>query len=72
MLHEGKTVHKQSTILKLYPQLDADGLIRVGGRLQQAQMPENSKHKIILAHGEDLVAKFSAYGHSREARTCWS
>ena len=41
------TVKKSSPIYKLDP-LVVDGLLRVGGRLQHAQMDEDSKHPVIL------------------------
>ena len=42
-----KTFNKSSHIYKLDPILE-DGLIRVGGRLQQAPISDNAKHPIIL------------------------
>ena len=67
LLREGKTVGSQSKILKLDPQLDKDGIMRVGGRLQQAQISEDSKHQIILPHGEQLVAKIILNTHTENA-----
>ena len=34
-----------------------DRVIRVGGRLQFADIPEETKHQIILSHGHTEVAK---------------
>lgn len=37
-----------STIIKLMPQMDKEGLLRVGGRLAKANIPEEAKHQLIL------------------------
>ncbi|GFV99979.1 integrase catalytic domain-containing protein [Trichonephila clavipes] len=38
----------QKSITFLHPFIDEHGLVRVGGRLQNSQLPFNSKHPIIL------------------------
>lgn len=50
-----KAVCKTSKIIKLDPFIDSNGLIRVGGRLQLADLSEDSKHQIILPHYHPLV-----------------
>ncbi|XP_048479150.1 uncharacterized protein LOC119692986 isoform X2 [Plutella xylostella] len=45
-LQEGKQT--ESSLKGLNPFLDADGLIRVGGRLQHSALPYAHKHQIIL------------------------
>ena len=42
------TTTKNSSINKLDPILDDDGLLRVGGRLQRSQLNHDAKHPIIL------------------------
>lgn len=39
----------KSPLRSLHPFLDEQGLIRVGGKLQHANLPETTKHPIILA-----------------------
>ncbi|XP_033222717.1 uncharacterized protein LOC117176572 [Belonocnema kinseyi] len=46
-LSKGKQVDQKSSLFRLNPFLD-DGLIRVGGRLDRAPIPESQKHPIIL------------------------
>ena len=63
-----KTFSKSSHIYKLDPILE-DGLIRVGGRLQQAPISDNAKHPIILPkknHVSKLIVNYyhRASGHS--------
>ena len=48
-LQEGKPVPSDSRLLTLAPELDAQGLIRVGGRLRRAlNLAEDVKHPIVL------------------------
>lgn len=43
-----QNLSKRSSILSLTPLLDSNNIIRVGGRLRHADMPEEMKHPIIL------------------------
>lgn len=53
---------KGSTLEKLAPFIDGEGLIRVGGRLQESRMSYNAKHLIILGkHG--LTELFLNHAH---------
>ena len=57
-LKAGEALSKSSRLLKLDPYYDkTDQVIRVGGRLQFADIPEETKHQIILPHGHTEVAK---------------
>ncbi|KAL2099386.1 hypothetical protein ACEWY4_005866 [Coilia grayii] len=47
MLMKGNSVKKTSHLWKLDPVL-CDGVLRVGGRLSAAAMPEHTKHPVIL------------------------
>lgn len=42
-------IPRKSPLLALHPFLDDQGLIRVGGRLENSDLPANAKHPIILA-----------------------
>lgn len=48
LLHRKMEIPKKSRLLELNVFLDQSGLLRVGGRLQQATLPEEQKHQIIL------------------------
>lgn len=48
-------VPKKSNLLKLTPFLDENGIMRVKGRLQNALLPENTKHPIILPANEHFT-----------------
>lgn len=41
-------VESKSKLVSLYPFLDVDGLIRVGGRIRHAPLEYSRKHPVIL------------------------
>ena len=55
-------VSRQSSLYKLDPVL-VDGLVRVGGRLSRAAMPEESKHPVILSKEQHLAALILKHVH---------
>lgn len=58
-LRDGGSVKRNSDLYKLDPVLE-DGLLRVGGRLSRAAMPEVEKHPVILSkeqHVSKLILK---------------
>ncbi|KAL7883055.1 hypothetical protein SRHO_G00007130 [Serrasalmus rhombeus] len=52
-LQEGKPVMCSSDLHKLDPVLQ-DGMLRVGGRLNRAAMPEEEKHPVILTKDQNV------------------
>ncbi|XP_070140474.1 uncharacterized protein [Drosophila kikkawai] len=46
---------KKSSIVSLCPIIGNDGLIRVGGRLEESSLPYNAKHQILLPYNDPLV-----------------
>lgn len=64
----GARVKKTSSIFTLDPVL-IDGLLRVGGRLRRASIPEDAKHQVIIPkahHVTDLIVRHyhEVSGHS--------
>lgn len=51
-----KPLHGKSKLLSLYPFLDSNGLLRVGGRLKEAIIHYDSKHQIVIPK-ESHIAK---------------
>ncbi len=47
-LQNGRSVKRNSHIFRISPVIE-DGILRVGGRLSRAALPENMKHPVILA-----------------------
>lgn len=72
-LSAGKSVSRDSSIYKLDPCLE-DGLLRVGGRLSRAALPEENKHPPILSkdqHISTLILRHfdQQVGHGGRNRT---
>lgn len=61
-LREGNPVSKGSPLFQLIPQLDTDGIMRVGGRLQEANLPFHQRHPIILPPNP-VTRKLIAHSH---------
>lgn len=47
-IREEKLLPRSSSIVKLRPIIDQNGFLRVGGRLANADIPEETKHQFIL------------------------
>ena len=57
-LKQGKALQRNSRILKLDPYFDKKSrTLRVKGRLQNSDLPETTKHPIIVPHGHPLTEK---------------
>ena len=64
-LEAGQPLPKTSTILRLDPYFDnEDRVLRVGGRLQYSNLPEVTKHLMILPHGHPVVEKIIQSVHN--------
>ncbi|XP_043263201.1 uncharacterized protein LOC122403641 [Colletes gigas] len=64
-LRTGQALPKSSTLRSLNPFLDETGLIRVGGRLKEAQLPFNQRHPVILPSKHHLTKLLVAHEHLR-------
>ena len=63
LCNKGK-VSQKSCIVKLDPQFDeSKKLLVVGGRLQFAQIPEETKHQIIIPHNDPVIEKLILHVH---------
>ncbi|XP_018365780.1 PREDICTED: uncharacterized protein LOC108762994 [Trachymyrmex cornetzi] len=54
-LRRGETIPQSNRLLSLSPFMDEKGLIRVGGRLRNSQLPFDSRHPILLPGGHNLT-----------------
>lgn len=61
----GKQISKGSHILRLSPILDNRGLMRVGGRLENAEISFNARHQIILPSKHFVAHLIILEGHLR-------
>ncbi|KAK4324412.1 hypothetical protein Pmani_004972 [Petrolisthes manimaculis] len=59
-LSQGKPLPKDSSLRKLNPFLDSNGLLRIKGRLQYADLSYDTKHPIIIpnCHVAKLIVQF--------------
>ncbi|KAI4872908.1 hypothetical protein NFI96_015842 [Prochilodus magdalenae] len=65
-LSRGDVIPKSSPLRKLNPFVDADGLLRVGGRISLADIPWEEKHPIIVPKKHHIATLLTeaAHGHS--------
>lgn len=61
-LSHGRPVSSKK-LAKLSPYLDSDGVIRVGGRLRNSQLPDRQKHPILLAKSSYLSKLIIRHWH---------
>ena len=54
---------KQCPLLRLDPFIDDQGLIRVGGRLENSTLPFDVKHQIILPRCSQVMKLVIDLGH---------
>ena len=54
-LTKGDAISKKSKLVQLSPYLDDDGIVRVGGRIDGAAIPNLARHQIILPGKHYLV-----------------
>ncbi|XP_043264280.1 uncharacterized protein LOC122404410 [Colletes gigas] len=64
-LRATKPLTQTSKIISLNPFLDAKGLLRVGGRLENAPIIYNQKHPLILPSDHPVTNLIVAYEHCR-------
>ena len=62
-----KTVKKSSSIYQLDPFLGKDGILRVGGRIRRANIPENIKHPCILPRKGHVTELVICHHHQKVA-----
>lgn len=57
-VNKERSVKRTSPVHRLKPILDSDGVLRVGGRLPQTNLPYAAKHPVLLpkkAHLTNLI-----------------
>ena len=59
-LKNNSITSESSPLFMLHPFVDSNGIVRVGGRIQNAGIPYNSRHPIIL-HGKHSLTKLIIY-----------
>ena len=65
-MRNGEPISKTSPILKLDPFFDEEyRVLRVGGRLQNSEFPEETKHQVILPHCHPVIEKVNQATHAK-------
>ncbi|XP_048004284.1 uncharacterized protein LOC125240435 [Leguminivora glycinivorella] len=64
-LKENKMINKKSQLTSLNPIVDEDGVLRVGGRLQQAGITEQMKHPVIIPHKSHFTTLILDNAHEK-------
>ena len=62
-LHHYQPISSKSKLTSLAPFLCQDGLLRVGGRLSQANLSQSQTHPVILYHQSTIVKQLFNYNH---------
>ena len=63
-LREGGSVSNSSGLATLDPFLDSDGLLRVGGRLQAAEVGSLEKHPVIISKSHHIATLLVRHHHN--------
>ncbi|XP_046391637.1 uncharacterized protein LOC124159766 [Ischnura elegans] len=63
-LTSGKSLKRSSPLLPLRPFCDADGLLRVGGRLRNAVLDYDEKHPIIIPKDHHFTVLLVRHAHA--------
>lgn len=66
-LSEGKKMSSHSLLQKLDSFVDSEGLLRVGGRLQAAKLPDPVKHPLIIPSSHYVATLLVRHYHDRVA-----
>ena len=62
---EAKVIKKTSRLYKLDPYIDDNGLIRVGGRIRQADLHLDTLHPVILPKESHITNLVICYYHNK-------
>ena len=62
-LKNQQNLHKKSSLLTLDPFIDPDGLLRVGGRINNAEMSYNAKHPLLIPQKSHLAVLIVSFTH---------
>ncbi|XP_071635052.1 uncharacterized protein [Temnothorax longispinosus] len=65
MISLGQTLPKSNSLIRLTPYLDSEGLLRVGGRLENSLLTDEAKHPCILPKESAFTTLVISDAHSR-------
>lgn len=64
-ISEGKSIHQSSNIKNSNPILDENGYLRVGGKLQNASLPYECTHQLVLSPENHFTKLIIFHEHQR-------
>ncbi|XP_070529644.1 uncharacterized protein [Cardiocondyla obscurior] len=62
-LQANKKINSRSSVFGLTPFIDEDGIIRVGGRLKNAEIPFDARHPMLLPRRHELTTRIVQLEH---------
>ncbi|KRX93138.1 hypothetical protein T4E_2929 [Trichinella pseudospiralis] len=62
----GPGSHRRKDLQQFNPCLDEDGILRVGGRLTFAELPQETRNPILLPHGDEVVKLLIQHVHEQQ------
>lgn len=62
-LKNGKRIKKRNPLARLSPFIDADGILKVGGRLDNSPLPYDQRHPVILHSNSQLAELLIDWAH---------
>ncbi|XP_071639832.1 uncharacterized protein [Temnothorax longispinosus] len=65
IISQGQSLSKSNPLVRLTPYIDTNGMLRVGGRLQNSLLTEENKHPFILPKDSALTNLVISDAHSR-------
>ena len=66
-LEKGGKLSRQSPLKKLNPTIDEDGLLRIGGRISSADLPNYEKHPLIIPKSSHIATLLVRHYHEEVA-----
>ena len=70
-LEKGRAISSQSSIFKLDPFLDNDGVLRVGGRIIKANLDYHLQHHVLLPKEGHITLAIIRDHHEKVAHAGW-
>ncbi|KRZ44119.1 hypothetical protein T4C_3616 [Trichinella pseudospiralis] len=62
----GPGSHRRKDLQQFSPCLDEDGILRVGGRLTFAELPQETRNPMLLPHGDEVVKLLIQHVHEQQ------
>ncbi|KAG5872790.1 hypothetical protein JTB14_020381 [Gonioctena quinquepunctata] len=71
-LGKGKDIASTSKLISLSPFIDADGLLRVGGRISKSNVSYDQKHPVIISNNHSVARLIIINEHNEHIQNFYS